>query len=271
MSKRGRKPFNYIGHVFDGVTVIGQIHKESNGEKIQFLTLRCSCGQEFSRNQANYLHRTKNKKCKTCSLVNFVGKKFGELTVIAKSVAKYSGCYSCICSCGNIKDYAISNVIRHTRCCSACTKKNKPYLTRFKDPDARKVLIVKIQKLKRERYIAKWLGKKHFFLKVIKYLGQVTGTREKVKNKHCLFLCKCVCGKKIEVSSYHLPFKKSCGCMNFKQKIQSCAKLTELEVVQIRELFSSGMYTCKDLAKIFNVHLQTVSQVVRRLTYINIP
>ena len=55
-----------------------------------------------------------------------------------------------------------------------------------------------------------------------------------------------------------------------KHKGSECswAKLTREEVDRIRELYSTGAYTHKDLCKLFNVSLATIGEVTRKKTYV---
>ena len=102
----GSKPENLIGQKFGKLLVIGEpiVIKEC-GHSL----CKCDCGnKKIIRN-----NNLKSGTSKSCGCMHtykkakdFVGKKFGELTVIGKSEKNGKFYYAlCKCDCGNEKKY----------------------------------------------------------------------------------------------------------------------------------------------------------------------
>lgn len=114
---------------------------------------------------------------------DFVGKRFGHLTVIKELPERTSKglvIYQCKCDCGNITN-VVSNHLStgHTQSCG-CGKHRLNDLTR------------------------QTFGR----LTVVEYVGRRSG--------NTMWRCKCSCGNYIETSSssLHSGATKSCGCLN---------------------------------------------------------
>lgn len=88
------------------------------------------------------------------------------------------------------------------------------------------------------------------------------------ENKHHIFLMKCKCGKTFEKISGHHFKEQSCGCIKPhsipKNDKAASAKLKNHEVISMRELHTSGLYSIKDLAEMFNLSENYVSRIVKK-------
>lgn len=147
------------------------------------------------------------------SIKNVIGNKYGRLTVISKtSKRSASGAviYKCKCDCGNIT-YATSYNIKcgHKKSCGCLQKES---LAKF-----RKDLT----------------GKKFGRLTVVKYL-RTTNTKP-------IWLCKCDCGKEIEVAaeSLYTGNTKSCGCL---QKESIIAQSSKNQIESTNVAIIKGLY-----------------------------
>ena len=123
---------------------------------------------------------------------DYIGKKFGHLTVIGQSpkTNRYSNKFDFRCDCGNIISEIPSRVLYgHTTSCGKCNFRNKSLSPIFD--------------------INEYIGEKYNMLTVI-------GIAErKPTDKKWYLLCKCDCGNTIRVTPYQLKANqiKSCGCL----------------------------------------------------------
>ena len=134
-------------------------------------------------------------------LIDLTGQKFGRLTVLKRNSENLNGkpAWVCQCECGNIK------IIRGTDLRSGKT-----------------LSCGCLQKERRQDYINNrgfiQPGTVFGYLTVIKDLGLKESISENHKRRYSL--CKCICGKEIEVQNHALEsgYKKSCGCMRYVNK-----------------------------------------------------
>ena len=134
-------------------------------------------------------------------LIDLTGQKFGRLTVLKRNSENLNGkpAWVCQCECGNIKIIRGADLRSGKTLSCGC-----------------------LQKEKREDYINNrgliQPGTIFGYLTVIKDLGLKESLSENHKRRYSL--CKCVCGKEIEVQNHVLEagYKKSCGCMQYVNK-----------------------------------------------------
>lgn len=181
---------NLIGKKFGNLTVISELEERDKNGKIICRCL-CDCGNYCNVKKINITTgRTKSCGCIKASSIDdnyFIGKTFGELTVISFSKkSKNIKYYKCICSCGNVIDVNCYNLKdgRSTNC--GCKRK------------------ISVGDLNRKDIIGKKFGK----LTVIKKIGVNN-------NKKTIYLCDCDCGNSIEVVAQSLisEHTTSCGCI----------------------------------------------------------
>lgn len=187
------KKINLIGKKYGKLTVIEEIEERNKQGKILYKCI-CECGNECIVKAIN-LTTGKTKSCGCSQHVSkikdsdFIGKKFGEFTVIKFSHInnKNVRMYLCKCSCGNevvVNCYNLKNG-KSTNC--GCKRKNN------------------LSKILKKDLTGKKFGK----LTVIKFIGVN-------KNKKNIYECKCECGGRCIATSQSLTtgHTSSCGCIN---------------------------------------------------------
>ena len=116
---------NLIGQRFGKLTVIGEpIAIKKYGHSL----CKCDCGNEkIIRNNGLKTGNTKSCGCiyKYKKAKDFVGKKFGKLTVIGKSEKINKAYYAlCKCDCGNEKKIQTQQLLKgSSKTCGLCNKK----------------------------------------------------------------------------------------------------------------------------------------------------
>lgn len=130
------------------------------------------------------------------SAINLIGKVFGKLTVLSKSETRKAGhvCWNCLCQCGNgvvVAGAALTRAQNNTVSCG-CSKSERLKL-RHTD-----------ERLELE-------GTSSGFLTYIR-------DADKSDKKRRFIVCKCACGKEIEVALFRYVdgTSKSCGCLKNK-------------------------------------------------------
>lgn len=128
-------------------------------------------------------------------LINLINQKFDKLLVIEKapSVHRHT-MWKCRCDCGNEIVVSAEYLRRKCKTVRDCGCSQKA-LKKIKEA----------QQWQKENYLA---GKKFNYLTVIKNSG-------KSNNSGIIWICKCICGNEVEVSTSSLKagHRKSCGCM----------------------------------------------------------
>lgn len=251
------KKQDLTGKKFGNFTVL----EEGTGKAVKKVYWKCRC--ELCGNITNIeASKLKSGNTKSCGCIkgkarikNLIGKQFGHLTVISLNSLKDNKTYwNCLCTCNKtvIKQGKLLTNGHVTSCgCQKGKSKikditNKRFgaltaLSRTEDGlwncicDCGKQVQVKIGSLttgntrscgcrrnraakNRQDLTGKTFGK----LSVIRYL--------RTENKKTIWLCKCDCGKEIEVKGLYLIHSdtKSCGCM----KVMSFAEKEVLDYVK---------------------------------------
>ena len=197
-----------------GKLVVLDISSNRTKQGKKKLICKCDCGEICEKSYINI----KNGKTKTCgccskSEINdsdFIGKKFGEFTVLKfaytnkKNVKKYT----CVCSCGKIIDVNVYNLKNGKSTNCGCKRKEK-------------------NKKKLQKDI---IGKK---------FGKLTVIRENGKTAYnkILYRCKCDCGGTCDVIAQNLlsGHTSSCGCIRSKNNVILEEAVNELGYDSIRE------------------------------------
>lgn len=237
-----KKSKDLIGKKFNFITVIN-LQKVNNVVKAR---IKCECGNERLLKSSLVKNGT-YKSCGLCHLNNNrnyqdlkPNSKFGMLKIIKKIS---SDSYESICECGNIKIVKRHHLTTSNPSCG-CYNRN---------------LNIK----NAEKLIGIYIGR----LKIIKFLG-MHGKDKKTRAKYRL---KCKCGNVLEKSICHLNGSLSCGCLQkdsvLKAEKNPNAKLSNIEVKAIRDLYGSGLYLQKDIAKMLNVKHTIICSVLNKKSY----
>ena len=234
-----------IGKKFHYLTLL-------DNEKVNGITkvkVKCDCGniKYFSSGD---IQKTEGKRisgkylsCGQCQLASIKVKKHfkclkngfkkGRLTIIKEIEPQRS---LALCECGNEKEVRVYHMqIPYPSCGCHITERN----------------IENAKKLE---------GVTYFRLKIIKFLGMG-------EDKRATYQVKCKCGTIFEQSISYVFGSKSCGCLQ-KENVPKgsksfFSKLNEIEVKSMRDLFKSGLYTRKDLAKIYEIRYETVCDILK--------
>lgn len=186
---------NEIGNKYGSWTVLSLDEQRSHDKK-RYWICQCVCGKKKSLGET-YLHSgrigscgcQKEKKNYGKNGKNELGKKYGKLTVIAKSDNLKNNHLSwiCQCDCGNILEVSGAQLRNGSRtCCNQCISQNA---------------------------IVNEVGNHYGDLTVLEYVGQD-------KNRKALWKCKCSCGNEIIWPGTELRNnnKLNCGCKRVVSK-----------------------------------------------------
>ncbi len=224
-----------MGKRFGNQTVIGRDH-----ESKRWIVL-CDCGTKKLKN-SQLVKCTST--CGRCASIIRVGQKFGKLKIL--SVYGYdlnrSAVFECICDCGNKKTITSDSLIRgRTRSCGCLVDEKN---------------LINAKKL---------IGTKFGYLKITGIHGYEPGT------KRIVFSCKCKCGKITTLKRKQLGEINSCGCL--LKDSRPCgenhhlAKISNENAETIRDLYKSGLYLKKDLAKLFNISETNIGRIISNKAY----
>jgi len=268
----GYKKIDLTSKVFPHFKVIREFSApytglEKNRATIIKLECLCNCGIIFFPYKTNVLGE-KTTKCQACSGSRFtIGQKVGKFTIQSRDL-KNPKYFLCLCECGNEELRLPSQLIRRKipRCrnCIRCSKALSKVPLSMRE--AARERGEKNHKLSEDKKV----GKKFLKLKVLKFSRFIKSDNE--KRQRAFYICKCACGSTIEIRGDYLGVVKSCGCAhqdgsgagekNFK------ASLKNSEAKCIREMIASGIYTQREIAKIFNVQEWTINKINQRKSYI---
>lgn len=201
------KKINIVGNKYGKLTVIEELKERTKQGKILCKCL-CECGEYCIIKKIN-LTKGKTKSCgcsKYTSAINdddFIGKKFGEFTVLSKVENSKIRKYKCQCSCGSIKEVNAYNL--KDGLSTNCGCKRKETLGNMFKKDIK--------------------GQKFGKLTVIKECGSNAFGKN-------TWLCKCECGNETIVTTGSLNSGSviSCGCINSIGNYILASTLKELNV-----------------------------------------
>jgi hypothetical protein len=219
-------------------TVIEMVKDIHSGKYLVRAT--CRCGKERLAQQSVLKIQ---KGCVSCRFGNFPGRIVSGCTLIKKiDQARWE----IKCRCGNI----YINSVRIDRRNSG---------DKFRDCGCSKDKII-WEKAKEK------IGYKFGKLKVISL---------KKGDKHIILVCKCKCGNKIEIFNGHESKQNSCGCLKKenvpKAEKKSNAKLSNIDVISLREMYASNLYSLKDLSIIFNTDAHYILRIVKGYIWKSLP
>jgi len=191
------------------------------------LAVRCDCGHEYWVGSYHQFIRTSS--CKSCAHGFYPGKRVGCTTLIENM---HNRLWKKKCDCGNI------------------------FISKASKPDCGCIAITK-----RIREAEKKIGKKYHYLTVKKIIGN--------KNGHILLLIRCKCGKEFTRHNGHEFKSRSCGCELVVAVGEKASKATlkNCEVISIRELHASGLYTVNQLATMFNKPTNYLRRIIGRFIW----
>lgn len=131
---------------------------------------------------------------------NYIGKVFGELTIIKKAESKVREAkWFCLCSCGRNCIVATSKFKRGQYCCTECSRKKRKSPANFTD----------------------LTGQKFGSLTVVK-------RGDNNKHGHLRWQCKCDCGNEIQITSGQIKIQKHCrqcfGSVAYSGDEKCCTK-----------------------------------------------
>ena len=192
----------------------------------KFYKLKCKCGKEINKQFSKI-----KSKCKSCQVKSFEGTKQGKLTFI-----KYMGLekWEARCDCG------ITKIVKKS--CMSCGCGLRTGITKA------------LRCLERKKEM---IGLKNGKLKIID--AKLIGSRT-------FFECICKCGNKKFYSTKNFYQNKSCGCGKYENRTgdnNSRTKFNISKILELKELYFSGMYSIKELCKIFNIRNSSVYQILR--------
>lgn len=234
-----------IGNKFGEWTVIYETFERKKSDGSKYYLCKCKCGTEILKTKSEILRIT-SFRCRACHnaevsekkvLKNnekYIGSQIGVWKIIGHTYHRNISMYIGKCPCGTIRTKPLKSFTLFKGCAKCCPKKIN-------------------LKSRREYYLRK----------AEERLGKVVGSFKLlniayVKNSLIYITCKCLfCKKNTDIPNGVIPFRESCGCLREKNKKrgseQHNAKLTEIEVSAIKELYSSGLYSKKELSNQFGV------------------
>lgn len=290
-----RKITNWIGLSFGKWTVL---ERDLSSKRPPKYICQCECGEKQSVYLGN-LKRAYSTQCMKCAnkkrSSNLIGKKHYFLTVIDNPKINGIVRLKVKCDCGNI--HIIRSLRDGYKSCGKCDLTKKGNWKNYRTPGYRFGLLTIISRDEKTKLIkckcdcgsiveipsfklrndfpscgcywvnehiikAKKLEKSKIgYLTVLKFLRMD-------QDKRALYLLKCKCGKKFERNIKHLFGSKSCGCLiketASKGSNNALAKTNEVEVITMRELFSAGLYTRKELAEMFSLKHSHICLILNR-------
>lgn len=222
----------FIGTRIGNQTCIGNI--KING--IVKLKIRCDCGSERTVKTGPGL---RSKSCGRCirNIEYAAGKKIGMLSILSKNE---DGTYNVVCDCGNSK-IAYDHHLKTEKPSCGC------YWKKVHEENAKKLIGIKIGRLK-----------------VIQFIGFDNPPR-------AMYKLKCKCGTIVYKNIGHLYGSKSCGCLQKENAPRGSnnynSKISEKEVGAMKDLYSSGLYSKREIAKMFNLNESHVGNILNKKTW----
>lgn len=237
-------------NINDWVVISECTEKTKDNNKI-FLC-RCKCGFISKKTKRQIL---KTIQCYNCSMKvvgekkqekytnEYVGTHVGVWKITHRVKKNGVLCFVGVCKCGTEKiSDSIYNFKNTTGCVKCCPKHNSKSLKTYFLKAAEKLV-----------------GTSNLYFKIIKVIGSEKG--------FITFLCKCLsCKKQKKMKSTQINTNVSCGCKRYstlpKGQNHHKAKVSEIEVKSIRELFQSGCYTRKELSKQLNISKSSLCDII---------
>ena len=221
----GNRCTSKVGDIINNKTIL-KLPCENNGKYLA----ECSCGNIYN---CKLFQLKLTEKCYKCQGGIYKGLKIDGHQILDKIINKYQ----IRCICGNIflRAQRHYNEDGSFKGCG-CSVKNK-HLEEAK----------------------KKIGMKFGKLKVISVKSQ---------DRHNILICKCKCGNIIEFINGHECKRNSCGCLKKENAVKGekkgNARLKNIEIESLRNLFSSKMYTRQELCEMFDITDNYLSRIITR-------
>ncbi len=216
------------GKRFGLLTAIAPTEERKNGYTVW--RCRCDCGGEAFV-PSRYL---KNGWTRDCGCVpkekrrqDLTGQRFGRLTVLEDTgrYNKGSQCiWRCRCDCGNEVETTSSQLLAGYKKSCGCLARSRRRAPLDAEPRAGSP----------RPEPEDWTGKRFGNLTVLSYAGK--------KGKQPFWLCRCDCGKELEVRQSNLQsgHTRSCGCLVRQQVSFHFVEGTRVESIRSRNLASNN-------------------------------
>lgn len=272
-----------IGEVFEDWTIIGI---ERSPGKLKYI-LRCKCGFEKKALGANL---KQSRCCPRClgeyKYKDYVGKTFGKLTVLETAFIDGRRLLKVRCHCKN-EYYLPAYRILFNRGCCICKNGFYPgkiidgleileYLgnRKYKIKCVCGKIFEKIPSKNKGKYSTcgckknestlnkakSKIGMTYGKIKVNKLLGNLEG--------HYIFEMKCKCGNTFLRKNGHEFKSKSCGCLiaenNPGGELKGNSKLKNFQILSLRELYESKLYTIKEISEMYGLSAGYISRIIKR-------
>ncbi len=216
----------YIGKVI-GNRVIVDVITIGNKNKLKVICNTCNKEHVVFKQELNT-----RKWCNNCIKGLFPGKIIDGMTLIERLGQSY---WNIKCECGVIFKSLLKKYNGRIQSCG-CRKRKELF-----------------------ENAKKKIGLKYKYLKII-------GLKDFHDGSLWVEL-KCVCGKKIERPNGNEFKSQSCGCKwhenSSKGENSHWSKLTNFDVLSLRELYQSSLYTTDDLSKMFSITKSYVKEIIK--------
>lgn len=228
-------------------------------KECDFYICRCKCGKE-KKYKCSYFRRNKKRMCTHCAsqktgiikAQSNIGKIINDWKILEvvfdENILKY---YICEHRCGEIKKHSTKSSLRRFSYCNKCVKRKGAPLDKMS----------KFHKNQAKEKIGKTIGN-----------FKVIGISNVEKGKYIYMICKCLsCKKECKIPNGSIPYRQSCGCIREKNRPRGeenyLTKLTDIDVISMRELFDSGLYKRKEIAEIFGLRYETACNIISKSTW----
>lgn len=270
--------YDHTGKKYGSWTVISMSYAIGN----KTYTCKCDCGKERFVNSRRITRELICHNCKTIQNHNsHSGEKHGNVTCLGYSKAKSNRHgFSIKCDCENIFTVDSYSQFLNISSCFKCRMGNYPgkrsgnsiLIEHINNRKWKKrcdcgTIFIGESKKKNCGCIAKKkvleaakmkIGKKYHYLTVKSIFSN--------KNRHIQLLIRCKCGKEFIRNNGHEFKSRSCGCeltVPVGEKSNK-ATLKNCEVLSIRELYASGIYSIGQLSLMFNKKEHYLMRIIRR-------
>ena len=233
------------------------------------LRCKCVCGNIFEAWRTNVLNN-KTKGCLRCSNISFkIGDKIGSLTILGRDLSKKSATFKCLCDCGHECLVLSRHLSRGLdKRCERCRYPGKYTPKILRSKEEMQILLKERAKLKHQKAHDKKIGKKFHKIQVLEFSYWEKGT----KRNRAFYKCQCDCGNILDVRSDQLGNGvSSCGCLHIENAPRGeknpHSKHTNEQARQMREMYSSGLFTQREISKMFDSDETSVSRIIRNIAY----
>lgn len=268
----GKKTNDLTGKKIGKLTILEEINvpyvrKNEKRKTTIKLKCECECGNIIYPHKTN-VSTGKTTQCVRCqNSLNLVGKKIGNLLVLKRDLSFKESSYLCRCDCGN-EEIVSGRYLSKGKSPQTCWRCRAPKKCMYGPVKPLFITLRERAQKKHEDSVNSIIGKKINFLKVLS-LDHYKLYKGKIKRYY--YKCKCICGNYTVVRGSSLKNTLSCGCIHKKRipkgEDNPQSIFSNSEARAIRMMAKSGMYTQREIAKMFNVHETAISRIVLRRGY----